>query len=311
MAATEHATTRSSSAAATTASSPPRTSAKAGLRTLVLERRERVGGAAETSELAPGARVPTLAHTVGRLRPSVVRDLDLRAPRAVARRARTSASSRRSPTAGRSRSGPTTARTVDGLRALVGRATPSAYAGLRPARPVARPVPRRDRRPDAARHQVARPRRRARRAAARADVPWPRQARRPDDPARPADGGRRLRRRGVRDRRAPGGDRLARRPVHARWGRGRRARPRSCSADSAGNDGGAAGQTVFAVGGPGALSRRARGGGPGGRRRDPHRRRGRRDHVARRRGRPASRSPPARRSRRATVVVRASTRSGR
>jgi phytoene dehydrogenase-like protein len=51
---------------------------RAGLRTLLLERRERVGGAAETSELAPGVRVPTLAHTVGRLRPSVVRELELR-----------------------------------------------------------------------------------------------------------------------------------------------------------------------------------------------------------------------------------------
>jgi phytoene dehydrogenase-like protein len=52
--------------------------ARAGHRTLVLERRRRVGGAAETAELG-GARVPRLAHTVGRLRPSVVRDLDLRA----------------------------------------------------------------------------------------------------------------------------------------------------------------------------------------------------------------------------------------
>jgi phytoene dehydrogenase-like protein len=51
--------------------------AKAGRRTLVLERRERVGGAAETAALG-GARVPRLAHTVGRLRPSIVRDLDLR-----------------------------------------------------------------------------------------------------------------------------------------------------------------------------------------------------------------------------------------
>src|SRR5688572_17537483 len=51
---------------------------RAGLRTVVLERRERVGGAAATSELAPGARVPTLAHTVGRLRPSVVRELGLK-----------------------------------------------------------------------------------------------------------------------------------------------------------------------------------------------------------------------------------------
>ena len=52
--------------------------AKGGLRTLVLERRERVGGAADTSELAPGLRVPTLADTVGRLRGTVARDLDLR-----------------------------------------------------------------------------------------------------------------------------------------------------------------------------------------------------------------------------------------
>ncbi|HEY8167159.1 MAG TPA: NAD(P)/FAD-dependent oxidoreductase [Candidatus Limnocylindrales bacterium] len=51
---------------------------RAGLRTLVLERRERVGGAADTTELAPGMRVPTLAHTVGRLRPSIVRDLALK-----------------------------------------------------------------------------------------------------------------------------------------------------------------------------------------------------------------------------------------
>ena len=51
---------------------------KAGLRTVVLERRDTLGGATGTSELAPGARVPTLAHTVGRLRPSVVRDLDLK-----------------------------------------------------------------------------------------------------------------------------------------------------------------------------------------------------------------------------------------
>ena len=54
---------------------------KAGLRTLVLERRETTGGAAETSQLAPGVRVPTLAHTVGRLRPSIVRDLGLKSHR--------------------------------------------------------------------------------------------------------------------------------------------------------------------------------------------------------------------------------------
>jgi phytoene dehydrogenase-like protein len=52
--------------------------AKAGRRALLLERRERVGGAADTGELG-GVRIPRLAHTVGRLRPSIVRDLDLRA----------------------------------------------------------------------------------------------------------------------------------------------------------------------------------------------------------------------------------------
>ena len=51
--------------------------ARDGRRTLVLERRDELGGAAVTSEIAPGYRAPTLAHTVGRLRPSVVRDLRL------------------------------------------------------------------------------------------------------------------------------------------------------------------------------------------------------------------------------------------
>jgi phytoene dehydrogenase-like protein len=52
--------------------------AKAGRRILVLERRDHVGGAAETAELA-GVRMPRLADTVGRIRPAVVKDLDLRA----------------------------------------------------------------------------------------------------------------------------------------------------------------------------------------------------------------------------------------
>jgi phytoene dehydrogenase-like protein len=52
--------------------------ARAGLRTLVLERRERVGGAADTTQVAKGMRVPTLAHTVGRLRASVQKELDLK-----------------------------------------------------------------------------------------------------------------------------------------------------------------------------------------------------------------------------------------
>ena len=53
--------------------------ARAGLRVLVLEARDRVGGATVTEELAPGVLVPALAHTVGRLRPSVARELDLAA----------------------------------------------------------------------------------------------------------------------------------------------------------------------------------------------------------------------------------------
>lgn len=51
--------------------------ARGGMRTLVLERREQVGGTVETSLLAPGLRAPTVAHTVGRISPRVVRDLDL------------------------------------------------------------------------------------------------------------------------------------------------------------------------------------------------------------------------------------------
>ncbi len=52
--------------------------ARAGLRTVVLERRSIAGGALETAEILPGARVPVLAHTVGRLRGSISRDLGLR-----------------------------------------------------------------------------------------------------------------------------------------------------------------------------------------------------------------------------------------
>lgn len=53
--------------------------ARAGMRTLILERRDSVGGALATGELRPGARVPTYAHTVGRLRGSIARDLGLAA----------------------------------------------------------------------------------------------------------------------------------------------------------------------------------------------------------------------------------------
>ena len=50
---------------------------KAGLRTLLLERRDTVGGAIGTTEIAPSAQLPTLAHTVGRLTPAVARELNL------------------------------------------------------------------------------------------------------------------------------------------------------------------------------------------------------------------------------------------
>lgn len=51
--------------------------AKAGLKTLVLERREIVGGAAITEGLHPGFHCSTLAHAVGPLLPRVIKDLQL------------------------------------------------------------------------------------------------------------------------------------------------------------------------------------------------------------------------------------------
>ena len=51
--------------------------AKAGLRPLVLERREVVGGAAVTEEVHPGFRSPTLAHSAGPFLPPIARDLAL------------------------------------------------------------------------------------------------------------------------------------------------------------------------------------------------------------------------------------------
>ena len=51
--------------------------ARAGLRALVLERREMVGGAAVTEEVWPGFRINTASYTCSLLRPAVVRDLEL------------------------------------------------------------------------------------------------------------------------------------------------------------------------------------------------------------------------------------------
>jgi phytoene dehydrogenase-like protein len=51
--------------------------ARAGLCTLVLERREMVGGCCVTEEIAPGCRVSTTSYIASMLRPEVVRDLRL------------------------------------------------------------------------------------------------------------------------------------------------------------------------------------------------------------------------------------------
>ncbi|HEY1270666.1 MAG TPA: NAD(P)/FAD-dependent oxidoreductase [Terriglobales bacterium] len=51
--------------------------AKAGFKPLVLERRAQLGGAAVTDEFFPGFRCSTLAHTVGPIRPDIVREMQL------------------------------------------------------------------------------------------------------------------------------------------------------------------------------------------------------------------------------------------
>ena len=51
--------------------------ARAGKRVLVLERRERVGGAAVTEEIFPGFKFSVYSYVVSLLRPEIIRDLDL------------------------------------------------------------------------------------------------------------------------------------------------------------------------------------------------------------------------------------------
>ena len=51
--------------------------AKGGRKPLVLERRAVLGGCATSEELAPGFRAATLAHTLGPIRPSIARDMQL------------------------------------------------------------------------------------------------------------------------------------------------------------------------------------------------------------------------------------------
>ncbi len=50
---------------------------RAGLRTLVLERREVVGGCCVTEEIHPGCRASTTSYIASMLRPEVIRDLAL------------------------------------------------------------------------------------------------------------------------------------------------------------------------------------------------------------------------------------------
>ena len=51
--------------------------ARAGRRTLVLEKRPRVGGAAVTEEVVPGFKFSVFSYVVSLLRPEIIRDLDL------------------------------------------------------------------------------------------------------------------------------------------------------------------------------------------------------------------------------------------
>jgi phytoene dehydrogenase-like protein len=51
--------------------------ARAGLGTLVLERREMIGGCCVTEEIAPGCRASTTSYIASMLRPEVIRDLEL------------------------------------------------------------------------------------------------------------------------------------------------------------------------------------------------------------------------------------------
>ena len=51
--------------------------ARAGRKVLVLERRERVGGAATTEEIFPGFRFSVFSYVVSLLRPEIIRELDL------------------------------------------------------------------------------------------------------------------------------------------------------------------------------------------------------------------------------------------
>ena len=258
---------------------------QAGLRTLVLERRgdgRRGGG--HLRARARGARADPGPHgrpaaAVGRARP---RSASATGCRSSARR---SAPSRRP---GRRRDRAVGRRGADRRRPPgPSAADAEAYAGVRSPRPGAGRLPRRARRADAARHRIARSRRRAGRAPARPDVPRPGPRRRPDDHPGPADGGRRLRAESFETDalRAAIAWRGVQYTAMGPWSAGTTA---VLLTDSAGNDGGAAGQTVFARGGPGALAAALAAAARRRRRRDPDRRRGRRASPRETAARPAS-----------------------
>ena len=52
--------------------------AKAGLKVLVLERRDKVGGCAVTEEIMPGYKVSAVAHAIGMFRPEIMQELELK-----------------------------------------------------------------------------------------------------------------------------------------------------------------------------------------------------------------------------------------
>ena len=66
--------------------------AKNGVRTLLVEQRAELGGCAAAGEIAPGFRVPTLAHATGPIRRDVVEELQLYLPRPRVHRRRRSTS---------------------------------------------------------------------------------------------------------------------------------------------------------------------------------------------------------------------------
>ena len=241
------------------------TSARAGLRVLVVERRERVGGAADTIEVAPGVRAP-LAHGIGRLRRSVVRDLalerhGLRFIRPDELRDVAAPGRARGAVLGATRAGrPRASANGRGRRGGVG--------GVRPEGPALASVM-------AWLHSMTPP-----------DLVAPSLA----DAVAALKLGNALRGLGgpsnlretirvlpiavadfVEDHlesdAVRGGGRRRRRAATRRWGRGRRVRRRCCSASSAGIDGGPAGESATRRRRARSAVRSARGRGPGGRRR--------------------------------------------